>query len=188
MESFEQFGKARFVFSQGGDVAGEDGDAVDLVRTGHSVRGAIEIMDVALIAESNLEDSGPGAAFEETGHGTLHHFRTIACGFLDEVAQRFADDLLKGQTNQIRETAIYGTDFAFEGERHQNVIEGINEIAVALLGARDNFEELIQLLVARRGRITLFDTPHQPAKLGNFLGTLPGVKTEQRYKNDEANG
>ena len=59
----------------------------------------------------------------------------------------------KRSADKIGKAAIDGADFALEGEREQNVVEGIDQVAIALLRALDDGEELVESAgrwVARR--------------------------------------
>ncbi len=85
----------------------------------------------------------------------------------------------------IGEAAIDGADFAIEGEREENVVEGVDEVAVALLRAFDYCEKFVEFAVVRwllccAARVLLRDR-----ELGHFLRTLPGVHAKQRDENDQ---
>jgi hypothetical protein len=112
----------------------------------------------------------------------------FVAGFLDEVENGPADDLLKGLPDEIRKAAVGGADFAIEAESEEDVIEGVDEIAIALLGTGDDVEELIHLLVADGAGIALLETADHAAQLGNVFGALEGVNAEERDENHEADG
>src|SRR5437879_5411144 len=152
---------------------------------------AIEVEDRRLALQANLDDALPVAALHETRHGAFHEFtpvaRPVARPVLDELSQRPADNLLERRVNEVRKTAIDGANLAVEGKSEQNVIEGVNQVAIALLRARDDFEELVELLVAWRLGIALFESVHQAAQLGNLRGLFPhedGEKDDQNNKAD----
>ena len=52
-----------------------------------------------------------------------------------------------------------------------------------MLGAGDDLEELIELLVAGGVGFALLDAADESTELGNFLRALPGVKAEKRDEN-----
>src|SRR5207237_960982 len=184
LQGLEEFGETRFVFAQRGDVAGEHGDAIDFVVAHHGVRDAVEIEDGVLIFEAQLDDAAPDAALEEARHGALDEVEAFAGAFFDEVSELASDDLLERQADQGGEAAIDGADFSIEGHGEENVIEGVDEVAETLLGAGDDFEELIELLVAGGDGFALLDAADESTQLGNFLRALPGVKAEKRDEND----
>ena len=85
----------------------------------------------------------------------------------------------KGSAYQVCEAAVGGTNLAVQRDREEDVVKGIDEVAVALLRTRDDIEELVELLLAGRNDITLFDAANQAAQLRDFLGTLPRVQPEE---------
>src|SRR6267142_760417 len=136
LERFKELSEARFVLAEGSDVASEDGDAVDLVRAHHGMGDAIEVEHRRLALQANLDDALPVAALHKTRHGALHELHPIAIRVLDELGQRLADNLLEGRVHEIRKTAVDSANLAVKAKSEQNVIEGVNQVAIALLGAR----------------------------------------------------
>src|ERR1700675_2601831 len=128
------------------------------------------------------------AALHKTRHGAFYEIARIAVDVLDELGQRPADDLLERRVNEVRKTAIDGANLAIEGKSEQNIIEGVNQVAIALLRAGDDFEKLVELLVAGRLGIALFQAVHQAAQLGNFRGLLPHEDGKKDDQNDKADG
>ncbi len=159
---------------------------MDFVGAGHGVRNAVEVVDGVFALEVHLNNAGPMAAFEEAGHGVLDQLVAFARGFLDEVAERLADDLLKRRGNEIGKAPVHGANFAFEAERQKNVVKGIDQVAVALLGAGNDLEELVELLVAGGSGVTLLDAANEAAEVGGFAVALPGVGDEEHDKNNKA--
>src|ERR1700721_4466792 len=145
--------------------------------------------------EADLDDAGPVAALEKTRHGTADEFGAFATAFLEKIVNLAADDLLVGETDEVRKAAVHGANFALERESHKDVVEGIDEVAIALLGTGDDGEELIDLFFAGRNRIALLDTADKAAEFGDFAVALPGVddedghdKKQKREKRLEARG
>ncbi len=156
LERFEEFRETGFVFAECGDVAPKNGDALDFAAAHHGMRDTIEVKHRRLTLQAYLNDTLPLAALHEARHGALHEFGRIAAALLHEFGQRPADNLLEGRGDEIRKTAVDGADLAVEVERQQNIVERVNQIAIALLRPCNDFEEMIELLVARRRFIALF--------------------------------
>ena len=125
-----------------------------------------------------MHDAGPVAPLEKARHGAIDQVARFAGGFFEKIAQPAADDLLEAQADEIGEAAIDGAHFAIEGEGEKHVVERVDQVPVALLGALDDGEELIHLLVAGRRGVALLDASDQAAKLGYFLSALPGIQAE----------
>src|SRR5882724_64819 len=157
-----------------------------LIAAQHRVRDAIVVENGVLVFEADLDDARPMPALEKARHGAVDKAARVSGGFFHEIGQGPADDLLEGQADQIGEAAVDGSDVSFQSEREQNVIERIDQVAVALLGALDYGEQLIELPVAGRFGIALLQATNQTAQLGNFPGPLPRVPTEKNYENDQA--
>ena len=85
-----------------------------------------------------------------------------------------------------RSAKLYGADFALEGEGEQHVVEGVDQVTIALLRAFDDGKELVQLAIARRLGVLLLEALDQAAALGHLLGALPGVHPEQPDQDDQA--
>src|SRR5271169_4626131 len=168
LERLEEFGEARFIFAQRGNVAAKHGQAVDFVVAGHGVRDAIVIADSVLLLEADLNDARPVAALDKARQGAADQFGAVAAALFEELANLAADDLLVVGADEIRKAAIHGADFALQRERDENVVEGIDEIAITLLGTGDDGKELINLLFARRRRIPLLQAGDKTAKFGDF--------------------
>ncbi len=89
------------------------------------------------------------------------------------------DQLGERPLQQVGETAIGRENFTLERKREEQIIEGINQVAVALLRSRDEGEKLSELLVARRRRdLALLDSTHEPAQFGDFARLGPRIDTE----------
>ena len=179
LERLEELGKTRFIFAKGGDVSAENGKAMDFVVARHGVRDAIVIADSVLLLEADLNDAGPVAALDKTRHGAADQFGAVAAALFEKLGNLAADNLLVVGADEIRKAAIHGTDFTLKRERNENVIEGIDEVAIALLGTGDDGEELIDLLFARGSGIPLLQAGDQAAQLGDFAVAFPGVGDEQ---------
>src|SRR5579859_325481 len=106
LKGLEEFGEARFIVAQGGDVASKHGDALNLVVAQHSVRHAVKIIDRVAVLEADGYDSGPNATLEKTRHGPLEQIAAVAGALVEEVSQWVADNLRKGRPNKIGEAAV----------------------------------------------------------------------------------
>jgi len=80
---------------------------------------------------------------------------------LQEIGDVVADDFLKTGADQVGETAVCGAKFAVKGDGDENIIEGIDEVAIALLRALDDAEQFVELIVAGRRGMTLLDAANQ---------------------------
>ena len=99
-----------------------------------------------------------------------------------------ADDLLEAHADDIGEAAIDGADFTIEREGEKDVVEGVDEVAVALLRAFDDGEKFVELAIFGGLGVALLETFDEAAELGHFLRALPGVHAEEGDENDEADG
>ncbi len=131
-----------------------------------------------LTFQLDLNDTRPLAALHETRHGTLHQPCTLSAAFLDEVRQRPADNLLKGGIHKIGKAAINSANLAVERDGQKDVVERIDQITIALLGAGDNLEELVELFFAGRVLVAVLHAAHETAQFGDFLRLLPHVNAE----------
>jgi len=159
---------------------------MNIIAAEHGMRDTIEIVDGIPAFEPYLNDTVPHAALQETGHRALREFAAISGSLFDEFAQRMPDDLRKGGPNKVGEAAIGGANLAVKRDRKEDVIEGIDQVAIALLGSRDDVEKLIELLLVGRNGVALFDATNQAAQLRNFLSTLPSIKPEENNENYQA--
>ena len=89
-----------------------------------------------------------------------------------------ANNFLKRGTNQVGEATVGGADFAVEGDGNQDVVEGVDQVAIALLGALNDREKFVELLVAGRRTVTLLNAADQPTEFGYFMVALPGINDE----------
>ena len=185
LERFEEFRETCFVFAECSNIAPKNGNALDFPAAHHGMRDTIEVKHRRLTLQAYLDNTFPLAALHEAWHGAFHEFGRIAAALLHEFGQRPADNLLEGRANEIRKTAVDGADLAVEIEGQQNIVERVNQIAIALLRPCNDFEELIELLVARRRLIALFQAVHEAAQFGNLRGLPPHVNPEQGNDNDE---
>ena len=188
LQSFEEFGEAGLAALHGGDVAGEDGDAVDFVAADHGVRDAIEEVNHVALLEADLNDAGPDAALEESGLAAFENFDGMPVGVLEEVGEAAPDDFLKGLAEEIGEAAVYSANFAVESHGEKDVVERIDQVAEALLGLRNHGEKLVKLLVAGERGVFLVEAADQTSEFGDFLGLFPDVYAEKRDEDNEANG
>src|SRR5262249_9659657 len=94
-------------------------------------------------------------------------------------------DLLERQANEVGEAAIRSADFAIEAKREEDVIEGIDQVAKALLRLGDHAEELLHLLAIGRGSSGAIETADHAFQFGDLLGFPPEVNAEQANENDE---
>src|SRR5207302_338443 len=147
-ESFEELGEAGFIPPQSGNVARENGDAADGIAAQHGVSDTIEIKRRRLILQAYLNDTGPMTAFLETGHGAPGEIFFLFRAGLNKFGERTADNLLERRLDEIAEHAVDGANPPVDANRHQDVIEGVDQIAVALLRTGDDVKELVQLFVA----------------------------------------
>jgi hypothetical protein len=116
---------------------------------------AIVIAHGVLLLEADLNDARPVAALNKAGQGAANQFGAFAAAFFEEIGNWAADNLLVVGTDEISKASVYRANFALQRERDENVVEGIDEISIALLGAGDDGKELIKLLLGRRRRISL---------------------------------
>ena len=114
--------------------------------------------------------------------------RRFVVGFFEEFADVAADDLLEAHADDIGEAAIDGADFTVESEGEKHVVEGVDEVAVALLRALDDGEKLVELAIAGGLGVALLEAFDEAAELGHFLSALPGVHAEESDEDDEADG
>src|SRR5208282_5860148 len=148
LERFKEFREAGFAAADGGDVAGENGEAVDLVIAEHGVSDAIEEIGGVGALDANLNDTGPVAAFEKPGHRLGNGFRGSFVNVLDELHEMATDDFLEGAADEIGEAAVGSADFAIETKGEEKIVEGVDEIAETLLGFGNHLKELLHLAVA----------------------------------------
>src|SRR5215471_15527634 len=89
-----------------------------------------------------------------------------------------ADDLLKSASNQVGKAAVGSADFAIEADRHQHIVERVDQVAITLLRTLDDGEKLVELLIAGRRGIALLNAANEPAQFGDLLVPLPGIDHE----------
>src|SRR5258708_40285769 len=131
---------ARFAFTQRGDVAGQDRDALHLIAAKHGVRHAVEIVSRIASLQTCWNDARPDSALEKTRHRSLCNLAAFPGTFFDEFTQIVADDLGKGGAYEVGKAAVGGANLSVEGDGEQDVIERIDQIAITLLGSRDDFK------------------------------------------------
>ena len=148
LEGFKELREAGLAAADGGDVAGEDSEAVDLAFAEHGVSNAIEEIGGVAALDANLNDTGPMAAFEKPGHHEGNGFRGSFVNVLEKLHDMAADDFLERPADEIGEAAVDGADFAIEAKGEEKVVKGIDEIAETLLGLGNHLEELLHLAVA----------------------------------------
>src|ERR1700740_3707324 len=133
-----------------------------------------------------MNDTGPDAAVEESGFPGFEDFDGVSFRILEEFAEAAADDFLKGAADKIGKAAIDGADFAFKVHSQQDVVEGIDQVAETLLGFGNHGEELLELVVAGKGRVFLIQAADQAFQLSDFLVFIPDVKAEQADEKNQA--
>ena len=188
LQSFEEFGEARFVFARGGNVARKNGDAMNLIAAHHRVSDAVVVESGFVALDLDVDDAGPMAALDEAGHGAFDQRARFAVGLFEKLADVAADDLLKAHADDVGEAAIHGADFAVEREGEKHVVERVDKVAVALLRALDDGEQLVKFAILGGLGIFLLEAFDEAAELGHFLSALPGVHAEESDENDQADG
>src|SRR5260370_332945 len=188
LERFEEPGEAGFVFVEGGDIAPQNGDAVDFAFAHHGVRNAIEVKDRPLPLQPHLDDTGPLVPFQEPWHGATQQLGALPGAFLQEISDGPADNLLERRADKIEETPVDGADPAFERQGQQNVVERVNHVAITLLRPGDDFEELSELFVPGASLIVLLENAQQAPHFGKFLVLLPRVYAEENDEHNEKQG
>jgi hypothetical protein len=71
-------------------------------------------------------------------------------GYLDEIRYAPANQVLKRNTQKVRQTAIGNSYLSIERQSEDCVIEIIDEIAVIVLRARNYFDKFVVLRFAER--------------------------------------
>jgi hypothetical protein len=186
LEGFEELGEARLAAALGSDIAGEDGEAVDLIVADHSVGDAFEEVHGASFFQAHLNAAGPEAALDEAIDVTQQSLFGDA-GFVGEkVGEGKADDFLERLADEISKAAVGGADFAIKTEREENVVERVNQVAETLLRLGDHVEELFELLVVGRPGCTLIESLDHSFQFGDLLGLAPDIDAKETNQNDEA--
>jgi hypothetical protein len=90
------------------------------------VHDAVEVERRFLVFQADLEHAGPLTALEEPRHRALEKLFFLPAAFLNEFANRLADDFLKGSFNEIGEAAIDGANLAVQRDGEQQVVEGVD--------------------------------------------------------------
>src|SRR6266566_1097210 len=188
LKSFEELGEAGFNPAESRNVARENGDAADGVAAQHGVSDTIEIKRRRLIFQAYLNHTGPMTAFLETGHGPPDETFFLFAAGLDKFGERPADNLLERRFDEIAEDAVDGANPPVHGNRHQDVIEGVDQIAVALLRAGDDVKQLLQLFVGGGLGVVLLEAAQETAQLGNLAGLLPQVRAEKHHQQNQTDG
>src|SRR3981189_1864870 len=111
-----------------------------LIAAKHSVRHAVEIVSGIASLQTRWNDARPDPALEKTRHRSLCNLAAFPGPFFDEFTQIVADDLGKGTAPQVGKAAVGCANLSVEGDGEQDVIERIDQVAVALLGTRDDFK------------------------------------------------
>src|SRR5882762_9148985 len=140
LQRFKQLGKARFALTQRGDIARQDRDAMHLIAAKHSVRHAVEIVSGIASLQSRRNDARPDSALEKTRHRSLCNLTAFPGPFFDKFTQIEADDLGKGGAHEVGEAAICCANLSVERDGEQDVVERIDQVAITLLGTRDDFK------------------------------------------------
>src|SRR5712675_3071688 len=140
LQRFKQLGEARFALTQRGDVARQDRDALHLIAAKHGVRHAVEIVGRIASLQTRWNDARPDPALEKTRHRSLCNLAALPGPFFDEFTQIVADDLGKGGAHEVGKAAVGGANLSVEGDGEQDVVEGIDQVAITLLGTRDYFK------------------------------------------------
>src|SRR5207237_10001281 len=90
--------------------------------------------------------------------------------------------------DEVGKIALNRTNLSMDVKYQQDVVEGGNQVAITLLGLGNDLEDLIQLLIAGRLRVPLFDAAQKATQLGNLPGLFPQVDAEKGDQHDEADG
>ena len=123
LERFEEFREAGFVLAERGDVARENGDAMDFAIAQHGMRHTVEVKERPLSFQPNLDDASPLPAFHETWHRTANQLGPVSAAFLQEVRNGFSNNLLEGRVDEIGKTAVSGANLPVKRKCEQNIIE-----------------------------------------------------------------
>jgi len=107
---------------------------------------------------------------------------------LNKFGERTADNLLERRLDEIAEHAVDGANPPVDANRHQDVIEGVDQIAVALLRTGDDVKELVQLFVAGGLGVALLEAAQETAQFGNLAGLLPQVSREKHDQQNQTDG
>ncbi len=149
---------------------------------------AVEIKERPLPLQPDFDDTGPLAAFQEARHGATQQLRALPGALLQEISDGPADKLLERRADKIGKTAVDGANLAVEREGQQDVVERVDQVAIALLRPGDDFEQLFELFVAGSGLVVLLKATHQAAHFGEFLVLLPRVYAEENDEDNEEDG
>src|SRR5258705_6119556 len=135
----------------------------------------VEIMHGVAHLQSYLRYPGPVALFQKPRHGSLDQVWSVSSSILQKFRKLVANDVLECAAYKVGKTAIGGANFSVESHRNEHIVEGINQVAIALLRAFDYRKKLIELLIAGRRSVALLDAADQPMQLRHFLIALPDV-------------
>ncbi len=145
---FKQLSEPDFGFVLSGDVASPAGDAHNLVFFGKSLQPAIEIALFAFILEAHQNGAGPKAIADKFLERALYFFKH---GRLDEFAQAMPDEAGKGNLQDFSEPPVGDAHFTFQGQGENRLIEVVDQLAIVVLRARNDFHQLLELVFGRVG-------------------------------------
>jgi hypothetical protein len=130
-----------------GDVASPAADAC-----GHSVLGdhlnpAVEVAKLSALFQAQREPAMIQTCMEKSCQPDLGLFGRRGG---DELVNAMADQGVKILTQDFRETAIRDSNFAFERNCEDGLVEAIDQFAVIVLGTGNYLDEFLELFFAGR--------------------------------------
>ena len=163
LQRLKKFGEACFIFALPGDVAGQGADPLlgaianqNLQRTLQEPRGSI-------VFQPDAQHAGPVTLFKKPRQSFFRGSPARAFGYINEIIQRFTNQLGKGVPKQIGHGAIGGNNFAIQGDREQQILEGIDEVAISALRVFHHLEQFFKLPKAGRCGSALLETANHSA-------------------------
>jgi hypothetical protein len=99
-----------------------------------------------------------------------------------------ADDLGIGDSQQLGDTAIHGPQLTVERAGKSHVVERVDELLEAALGALNDLAELVELLIGRGDAGAIAQIAQQVLQLRNFAAPPVYVGGEQNRQYQQTNG
>ena len=178
LEGFEQLRKASFVFAIVSNIVRQNADSLIAAVANQRMQIALQESDGVIALELNAHDPGPVTPLQKARQG-LFGGGAASVHRVKEFIEGAADQIRKGLSDQIGEAAVGGYDVPIERDREEQVVERVNQIAIAALGPLDQLKQFFQSSDVGGSRGSLLEPTHQPVQLGHLLAFGPSVDPEQ---------
>ena len=136
LQRLEQLGEASLIFPFLRNVVRQDADSLIPAVANQGVQVALQESRGGIALELHAQHSGPVAPLQKAGQ-SLFGGGAASVHQVQEFIEGAADEIGKGLSDQIGEAAIGGYDASIEGDGEEQIIEGVDQVAIAALRPLD---------------------------------------------------